>query len=553
MLQEIDVKFYHQLSDSDQDEWLFERSACDQSFYYFTRQMGGYLPKSGGDLSDIIHKPICDWWQDNSIVRKFCYMPRDWRKTTVLTRWVNIWRYLKNPEVRILIASQKLDKPIEWIKWMEKIVLTHERLRWQYPILLQVDRGYTRSCGTWSQADCLLPRTGHYPEPTWKGIGITGAVQGGHYDFIHPDDMIGEKGMESATVMEDALRWFDNIDELLDQPIAWMPNPSIVTGVGTHWAQGDQGTYIQANYREYKWKIVPAIRDSKLGKREEDKEKEHVAWVQDPNVADGESNWGEWFPTQYYKDFLANPEKEMIFYCQHQNNPSQSGGGLSKFDPAWLRYFRFDKREDGMYLVCEDDKEEFQLSKIQLYGMIDPGGFSEVKAIKAGSRNASVVGGQPYKSVKKFIVHAHAARFKDPDAFMDPLFEAHEKYRPRVWRIDTAAQQKYIYRDIQLAAKKRGIALRITPLTPDTRKDSKDDDIQSLIDPFFNGEFYIHRSMKDFVGEYSSYPTGFTKDILDCVGKLHVNYWTRKERREPPKRRVETLAVSEGRSPVTGY
>jgi len=360
--------------------------------------------------------------------------------------------------------------------------------------------------------------------------------------------MIGEKGMESKTVMEDALRWFDNVDELLDQPDLDLPNPSLVTGVGTHWAPGDQGCYIQEKYPEYQWKIAPCLYD------DEAEDTENITWVQDPNVAPWESNWEEYFTTKFYKKMLANPEKDMVFWSQHMNNPSRSGsGGLSKFKIEYLRYFRFSERDDGTWLVCEDDGEEFKLSAIPLYGMIDPGGFSEVKHIKAGSRNASVIGGQPYKSIKKFIVHAHAERFKDPDDFMEPIFEAEEKYRPRVWRIDTAAQQKYIYRDIQLAAKKRGTALRITPLTPDTRKDSKDDDIQSLIDPFFNGEYYIHRSMKDFVGEYSSYPTGFTKDLLDCVGKLNVNYWTRKERREPPKRRVETLVVSEGRSPVTGY
>jgi len=546
MLSQVDVKFYHQLSDSDQDEWLFERSACDQSAYYFTVQMGSQSLQGGGDLSVKLHKRICNVWQDPTVIDFFYYMPRDWRKST-MSRWLATWSYLQNNEIRILLASQKLDLPKKFLGAIQGEILQNERLRWLYPVLLQVNRAYTKSCGAWASEYCLLPRQGRYPDHTFQCIGITGAAQGGHFDLLIPDDMIGEKGMESVVIMEDALRWWDNVDELKVQPIKSLPKPSRIRGLGTHWCQGDIGCYIQEKYPAIDWMIVPALKDENL------QDTENVTWVQDPEVGQGESNWGEWFPTQYYKEMLANPEKATVFYCQHQNNPGQSGGGLNKFDASWLRYFRFDKREDGMWLVCEDDKEEFELSKIQLYGMIDPGGFSEIKVIKAGSRNASVVGGQPYNSIKKFIVHAHAARFKDPDAFMDPLFEANEKYRPRVWRIDTAAQQKYIYRDIQLAAKKRGTALRITPLTPDTRKDSKDADIQSLIDPFFNGEYYIHRSMKDFVGEYSSYPTGFTKDLLDCVGKLNITYWTRKERREPPTRRVETLSVAEGRSIVTGY
>jgi len=463
-----------------------------------------------------------------------------------MSRWLALWSYLQNNEIRILLASQKLDLPRKFLGSIQKHILQNERLRWLYPVLLQVNKSYTKSCGAWASEYCLLPRYGLYPDHTFQCIGITGAAQGGHFDLIIPDDMIGEKGMESKVIMEDALRWWDNIDELKVQPIKTLPNASRIRGLGTHWCQGDIGCYIQDKYLSIKWIIVPALKDTKL------KDTENVTWVQDSDVDNGESNWGEWFPTAHYKEMLGT-EKETVFYCQHQNNPSQAGGGLNKFDKAWIKYFRFEKRDDGEWLICKDDGEEFELSKIQLYGMIDPGGFSEIKLIKAGSRNASLIGGQPYGSVKKFIVHAHAARFKDPDTFMTPILDANEKYRPRVWRIDTAAQQKYIYRDIQSEAKKRGTALRITPLPPDNRKDSKDLDIQSLLDPFFRGEYYILDTMTEFIGEYVSYPTGFTKDLLDCAAKLNVHYWTRKERREPPKRRVETLSVAEGRSEVTGY
>jgi hypothetical protein len=545
MLSQVDVKFYHQLSDSDQDEWLFERSACDQSAYYFTVQMGSQFPEDGGDLSVKLHKRICGIWQDPSVLDFFYYMPRDWRKSS-MSRWLALWSYLQNNEIRILLASQKLDLPKKFLGSIQKNALQNERLRWLYPVLLQVDKSYTRSCGAWASEYCVLPRRGIYPDHTFQCIGITGAAQGGHFDLIIPDDMIGEKGMESTVVMEDALRWWDNVDELKVQPIKTLPNASRIRGLGTHWCQGDVGCYIQENYPSLQWMIVPALKDTSL------KDTHNVTWVQDPDVDQGESNWGEWFPTKHYTDMLGT-EKETVFYCQHQNNPSQAGGGLNKFDKAWLKYFRFDKRDDGEWIVCKDDGEEFKLSTIPLYGMIDPGGFSEIKLIKAGSRNASLIGGQPYGSVKKFIVHAHAARFKDPETFAKPILEANDKFRPKVWRIDTAAQQRYIYTDVISAAKKHGTALRITPLPPDTRKDSKDLDIQSLLDPFFRGEYYILDTMTEFIGEYVSYPTGFTKDLIDCAGKLNVHYWTRKEKKRPAGKRVETLSESEGRSETTGY
>ena len=51
---------------------------------------------------------------------------------------------------------------------------------------------------------------------------------------------------------------------------------------------------------------------------------------------------------------MSNPEKQIIYWSQHQNNPSKSSG-LNKFQVGWLKKFKFEKREKGLYVVCEDD------------------------------------------------------------------------------------------------------------------------------------------------------------------------------------------------------
>ena len=97
-LTDIDYDFYESLPNYERDEWLFEREACDKSLFYFILQIGGYSIKSGGDSSIVIHKPICDFWQDDTIPRKAVFMPRAWLKSTDLTKWGNFWRYLQNNE-----------------------------------------------------------------------------------------------------------------------------------------------------------------------------------------------------------------------------------------------------------------------------------------------------------------------------------------------------------------------------------------------------------------------------------------------------------------------
>ena len=541
MLTDIDLDWYNRLPDEHKEEWLFERTACDTSLYYFIIQMGSFAVNAGGDASIHIHKPICDFWQDDTIKRKFVHMPRGWLKSTLWSKWGNLWRYLVNPEVRILMPSQKIDLPSDFVKWIKNQAIRNTRLRWLYPRLQLIDKAWIHS-NRWGSIDCEMPRDGIYAEPTFRAIGITGGAQGGHYNFIDPDDLISEKGMESAVIMEDAFRWFDNIEELLDDP-----QKDIISGKGTHWSPGDLGVYIQENYPEYKWMIVPCRKDSNL------KDTHNITWMQNPTVGDGESNWLEKFPTEYYVDMLARPEKQIVYWSQHMNIPGNATT-LTKFDPAWLRYYDLEQAPNGdWYLICEGSKESFRLKDIPLYGMIDPGGFSEVKLMKKGSRNAMVIGGQPPNSVKKFVLYTYARRLKSPSEFLDEFFTAHAKWRPRHWKIEVIGAQEYIKRDIQEEAKRRSIYIPLASMEKKNTENEKDNDIQSLIPVMEAGEIYIHRNMKDLIGEIKTYPGGLTKDLIDMMGKLNKYCWKRGKRENLPRFGKPSTELLDGRSGTTGY
>jgi len=549
--------FYEQLPKKDKEPWLFERTACDTSFHYFLISIidpcfGTETPPASKD----IHKPTSDFWQSPHFKRKATYKPRDWRKSTYYTMGSGLWEYLQNNEHRILFASQKEKRPSDWLLWIEKQVLNNKRLRWVYPELQSITPAW-KNDHKFSSTQCELPSKFVYPDPTFQVIGITGGAHGGHHTIIYCDDLVGEKGMESELVMLDACRWFDNVEELLVERNPNKPNASEVRVVGTHWAKGDLGHYIQQKYPQYIWHVTPALKDSSL------KNQPHVKWIQNPNVGEFESNWPEAHDTQGYLDDMNNPEREMVFWSQLMNNPEGGGGGINKFSTEWIRYFYFEKREDGIYIICEDDKEEFKLAGIPLYGIIDPGGFAETKMITKGSNNAILIGGQAPNSIKKFVVFTYAGKMREPSVFRNMVLDKHEEFAPRAWRIEIFGQQGYILRDIKEEAfkKKKTINIWECPQdscgfrTTDVHATAKDLRMQSILPALEQGEIFLHRSMKKLIAEMNAYPNIIGGcDLLDCLGWLNQLYWTRRESNyielEYRKQRQKHLQERES---LTGY
>jgi hypothetical protein len=541
---ELIRSFFTTLSKPDQINWLRHRNACDKSLFYFIKDIGGSMPMQGGDISEHIHKPVCDRLQDQSIKRQFFFMSRGWRKSTI-GRWHWVWEYLRNPEIRILCASEKIKTASMWVKDTGLQLLRNERLRWLYPELQIINQRWTKT-HPWSGEALELPRNGIYPEPTISVTGIRGASQGGHYDLITPDDLVGEKGYESTVVMEDAFRWFDNIEELLITSSTADPNGSRIAGRGTHWGVGDLGIYIQREYPEYKWYITPCLKHPNL------EDTESVTWLQREDQPDGEVNWPEVKTTQEYIEKMNNPQKQAVFWSQDMNCPRDSTT-LTKFDGAWLRFYKFETIGDDLFVVCEDDGQRFRVADFPLWGMIDPGGFAEMKLMKKGSRNAILIGGQPRDSVKKFVIETWAGRLKEPSKFLDKLFEMNDRRFVRGWMVETVGAQKYIFRDIQQEKKIRGKNLTILEMPSDVSKGAKDSDILGLLQPMQNGEIYVHRSMKELIAEIREYPSGLTVDLVDMLSKLNRHRWKRSSPGTLKSSVKPVVSGETGASSVTGY
>jgi len=405
----------------------------------------------------------------------------------------------------------------------------------------------------------VLPNKSGSGDPTITAIGIGGAAQGGHYDLILLDDITGERAMKSPLILQRALRWFDNCEDLLINKDWRSYGASEISGVGTHWAPGDWATYVIEAFLNWRVIIVPALKDPEL------KDSENVTYIQNPTAEADETNFPEAmdeygrqaFATEMYHEMRADPNRKVIFYTQHQNTPGKATE-LTSFDISWLNYYHLDRDEhDHKTIVCETDDgktgETFKVRDIPLYGKIDPGGFAD-KLVKGGSRLAVLIGGQARDSVKKFVVYSWADRFKEPGPFLDLIFKAHKEWKPRNWQIDTTGGAKYILAHLNEEAKKRGIQdFHVSPIPVDTTKDSKEEAINALVEPGSKREIYVLRNMRELIGEWKAYPNTLTMDLLDMMGALlKCGNWKRRARREE-KSPFATPAPEVKRSAVTGY
>lgn len=528
--------------------WSALRELSNRSFFNFCRIVNA-VPPGCYPISREIHKPLCDFYQQSGTYRKAIAMPRDWLKSTIFTKWGTIWRYLQNPECRVLIAAENERLAGRFLHWIQQQILNNKFLREMYPELNQVDPIWTRS-HRWSSSECDLPRKGTYSEPSITAIGVGGAAQSGHYDFLCIDDLVGKKAKESLLVLESVLRWFDNTPELLVQPHKDMPSPSTISIHGTFWFPGDFLCYVRDKYQDFEFRVTPCR------KREQESKWAHLIYVQKDDADIGESNW-EQFPTEYYIQMAANPEKNIDYWAQHMNDPEQASG-LTNFDTAWLRYYHIKEKDGQKYIVCDDDKEEFRLGAFPLYGFIDPGGFYDKRLTKTGSRFAVMTGGQPVGSRKKFITYAKAFKFKEPSLALDEVFVANNFYKPvtpAIWRQEVFAQQRYILMDIKKEAERRKIPMRIVDLPADERKDAKALRIDALKQPMFSGEIYVQRGMKDLISEIQVYPNGLTVDLLDTMAQMFRTYFRRNEEaREQPRPTPKQAWLSSGTTiGRTGY
>jgi predicted phage terminase large subunit-like protein len=451
------------------------REQAQASLYYLCKAVLGYR-----DLTPELHLPIANLIQDPSIKRLLLVIPRGHFKTSIGTVGYTIWSLIRNPNERIMINSSTATNAERMLGEVKAQFESNELLRWAFPELIP---NFNDRQVLWNSQSINIIRSNTYKDPSVDTAGVGAKVAGRHCTIKIGDDLVGEQAAESLEEMQKVLNWFELSESLLENP-----KENIDRQICTRWHfTSDVAAYIMAKDSRY----VKVIRSA---------------------IEDGQPI----FPQRFALDTLEEmrERKPKIFAMQYMNHPMAEEDLI--FKPEWLKYYGVGA--EGT-LVPEDGSGEVDVSKLTRYLRLDPA----LSTDPAACRSAFIVDGVDTKN-RIFLLEVVAKR-ADPPALLEMLFNLIEKWKPHVFGMEEVLFQRVFKMWFLRECARRGIHIPTRQLKTST-KISKDQRISGVSHYFQGGAVYIRRSENKFLEEYTTFPLGETKDILDAFS-YGPQMWTK--------------------------
>lgn len=211
--------------------WLF---LTDVLFHPDIECSGGICCERKRKFYEPLHKPWCDWAQDDSVERKMLLAPRGHFKSTVISFAKVCFDIIRNPNVRVLLVSSLEGNAINFCRQVKGAFLTNERLRWLFPEWCPDPmRQFGSEQSFISPARTNMALAAH----TFTAAHIDAALASQHYDKIVMDDPIEARHVATEEQAAKARACYNKIVPLLDPSTPG--NPTSITVVGTRWAYYD--------------------------------------------------------------------------------------------------------------------------------------------------------------------------------------------------------------------------------------------------------------------------------------------------------------------------
>lgn len=168
-----------------------ERAKADP--YFFIEKILGY------PLQDF-HKA---WFEHQRKYRRTILLaPRGHGKSTVCNVAYALWKIIRDPNVRILIASKTARQAILFLAEIRKHLVHNWRLRYAFGDLVGREE-------EWKDIQIRVRRTRIMKEPTITTIGIGGSLPSWHFDVIILDDPHDLTNSRTPGQRENVWRWFE--------------------------------------------------------------------------------------------------------------------------------------------------------------------------------------------------------------------------------------------------------------------------------------------------------------------------------------------------------
>lgn len=181
------------------------------SLYFFINTI---LSSTGiyGGLSDDLSLDMCNFRQSGLCIapkaRAAAFMPRGFSKSRVFDHGGGTWDLIREPNENMVIVNAVYDKSLEFLHIIQRNFDANELMSIFYPEYIPGKSG-----GQVTDKILLLPNKASKGEVSCKVLGLTGAAEGGHYDTIIMDDLVGldalDQNKQSSGQMATARKWFN--------------------------------------------------------------------------------------------------------------------------------------------------------------------------------------------------------------------------------------------------------------------------------------------------------------------------------------------------------
>jgi hypothetical protein len=500
------------------------RLNCLGSLYYFIKV--GLKRKK---LTDRLHKPICLGLESDHIKDVF-EIPRDHYKSTMGSEGLPMWRVLPlNDDDRNEFT--KLGYSKEFVEWQDRMhrpaarnMLVSENItnsaklghrisihyesntifRYLFPEILPSSAEIWSSFSMHHKIPSVAKAaSGGHGEGTFDFLGVGGALQSRHYDgLLVQDDLVGRKAIESPSIMEKTIEYHKLVAGAFESEDDKHECDELV--IGNRWSYTDLNSHIREHEPWFQFHTHSALGG--------------CCNIHPPDTPI--------MPEVFSLEKLERLRERFgsyLFSCQFLNNPSAPEN--ADFHEEDLRYFSLEKDQDNSWIIKHEVingivKKDIPVSQLSLCLVTDPNHSGN--AGYGRCRHAiNVVG---LSAQGDFYLIDSWAQGVNYDAYYAKIYELSDKWNVRKIGVESIAAQRYIVHHIGFVNRLEGRTLKIVELkgeveSPDgsltTKKEFR---IRNVLAPIFESHrFYTQRKQMDFLGEFSTFPKGRYKDILDAL------------------------------------
>lgn len=227
------------------DRDLF-RATCENDFWFFVRHCLTLGQVRCGDphLTEWYGRP----WFDHPWLFEYCreiqedpdgnltLKPRFHFKTALETQSYPLWELLKNPDLRFLIITYKIEKVGDsFLGHIKREAEINELLPATWPHVFW-ERPQTQA-PEWSMTALCFPRSLNPKEPTFAVTSLKTGATSTHVDRRIWDDIVTQDAVRSRMAIDDTT-------ELWRKFAGTAADHTVDRYVGTHWAVNDTYRYI---------------------------------------------------------------------------------------------------------------------------------------------------------------------------------------------------------------------------------------------------------------------------------------------------------------------